>query len=242
MTGKEIMQSEPDDGETATLPVERLEAVGKPAEGWRSWGGWLREDGLLENLTRILQRLVFIAAAVFAVFEYAQDRQNGIEQEAFELVNVWETAEYQSAYQAIRGALSFGAETLGNPSEKRLSKPQVAILHANIGWASLETSAAAASLRALDRLVYFGNRVGYCESRGLCDHATLVEFFGDALDSLRSYYAGYIVHKRTTESPAYGEYLDRFLQNAGYDPDAADSLLDPPSAETIARLRALKRT
>jgi hypothetical protein len=173
---------------------------------WRMW---------LYAWAGMAVRVVLVAGAIFTVYQFLTVREEARVQRAFEMVELWEKPEYQTAQRAVkkriddlnvRYAAILGDQAGANERAVVMRKIGMEAMTAEGGSVPLEEFSA-----EFDRVVYFLNRISFCVQGNLCSREVIDAYFADYAKSFWAYFADYVGGQRKSLSPSYAEPVEAYV-------------------------------
>lgn len=160
-------------------------------------------------------RVVLVTGAIFTVYQFLTAREEARIQRAFEMVELWEKPEYQTAQRAVkqridglnaRYATILGGQSAPNERAVAMRKIGIEAMTPEGGTMPLDEFAA-----EFDRVVYFLNRISFCVAGNLCSREVIDAYFADYAKSFWSYFSGYVGAQRKSLSPSYAEPVETYV-------------------------------
>lgn len=163
----------------------------------------------------LLVRLVLIFGAIFSVYQFLANQEQKRVEQTMQLVELWETKDYQQAQRALKNrlvALNAKYDNLigANPSPKEES-----IFRQRIGMEAMTAAGGDMPLdefsENFDRVVYFLNRLSFCVDGKLCSRQVADAYFRDYAVSFWSYFAGYVEKQRQAGSATFALPIEKYV-------------------------------
>lgn len=176
---------------------------------WRMW---------LYAWAGMAVRIVLVTGAIFTVYQFLTAREEARIQRAFEMVELWEKPEYQTAQRAVkkriddlnaRYAAILGDQTGANERAVVMRKIGQEAMTSEGGTMPREEFAA-----EFDRVVYFLNRISFCVEGNLCSREVIDAYFADYAKSFWAYFADYVGDQRKSLSPTYAQPVEAYVLGA----------------------------
>lgn len=160
-------------------------------------------------------RLVLVLGALFTVYQFLSTQEQARVQHAFEMVEMWERPEYQSAQRAVRDRIDALTARYAAILGDQPTPNARAVAMRKIGQEAMTSeggSQPVAQFREeFDRVVYFLNRIAFCVDSRLCSREVIDAYFGDYARSFWSYFASYVEAQRKIVSPTYGKPIETYV-------------------------------
>ena len=161
-------------------------------------------------------RLVLILGALFSVIQYLQAREEQRVSQSMTLVELWETADYQNAQQALKARLmalndKYSALLGSNPTaaDEKVYRQRIGIEAMTAGGGDKALAEFSADF---DKIVYFLNRLSFCVEGNVCSREIADAYFRDYAVSFWSYFAGYVDRQRKAGSPNFASAIENYVR------------------------------
>lgn len=160
-------------------------------------------------------RLVLVAGAIFTVYQFLIAREEARIQRAFELVELWEKPEYQTAQRAVKKRIdelnTRYAALLGDQPTMNAR----AVVMRKIGIEAMTSDGGTMPVgefeAEFDRVVYFLNRISFCVQGNLCSKEVIDAYFGDYARSFWDYFSDHVDKQRAAVSPTYAQPIEHYV-------------------------------
>lgn len=160
-------------------------------------------------------RIAFVLGAIFTVYQFLTLREEARIQRAFEMVELWEKPEYQTAQRAVKKRIddlnTRYAALLGDQPTMNAK----AVVMRKIGLEAMTpdggTMPADEFEEQFDQVVYFLNRISFCVQGGLCSREVIDAYFADYAKSFWTYFSDYVGEQRKLVSPTYAEPIETYV-------------------------------
>lgn len=163
-------------------------------------------------------RVILVFGAVFSVYQFLVAREEKRVERTLALVELWETADYQTAQQALRQRL---ADLNGKYSSLLGQNPSATerkVYYDRIGLEAMSADGGAMPLAEFqaqfDRVVYFLNRIASCVESDLCSRRVADDYFRDYTVSFWQYFSAYAARQRRAGTPAFAKPIETYVAGA----------------------------
>lgn len=172
-------------------------------------------SALLEFFSKHFLKLLFAISLMFVYLEYDQTLKQQRISNSFEMVKDWEKQgaanDYVNFSKRVENLSDKASIALGEID----SQNDKSILISNYVRRNMFKDISSKDNEAIDRVLYYFNKVGLCIDAELCEKEYLVEFFGDSVKRFWFYYRDNAIYKRTKlKQTNHAEYTERFVQAA----------------------------
>lgn len=222
----------PTDGPASSIPVtaaspKKKQTLPETTEGlpWPSNHEIKKESNpftdrdwrmLMYAWTGLLVRIVIIFGAIFTVVQFLANREQASVQRAFELVELWEKSEYQTAQKSLNTRLAALNEVYGKDFPQNATPAETAFYMRRLGDAALTANGGSMPLpefqEQFDRVVYFLNRVAFCVTEDICSAKVSDAYFQDYARSFWQYFSGYVERQRKAGATSYAQAIEAYVK------------------------------
>lgn len=167
-------------------------------------------------------RVVVVFGALFTVYQFLSAQEQARVQRAFEMVEMWERPEYQSAQRAVRGRIDeLNARYATILGDQTAPNARSVVLR-RIGQEAMTAEGGAMPVQdfreEFDRVVYFLNRVAFCVEGNICSREVIDAYFADYAQSFWTYFAGYVDAQRKSLSPNFARPIETYVKTGQAQP------------------------
>jgi len=192
---------------------EELVNEAQPEPNKTTWKGKL--SAFFDFFSKHFLKLLFAISLIFVYLEYDQTLKQQRITNSFEMVKDWEKqgtandyADFSKRVENLSHKASVALGEIDNQNDK-------SILISNYVRRNMFKDISSKDNEAIDRVLYYFNKVGLCIDAQLCEREYLVEFFGDSVKRFWFYYRDNAIYKRTKlKQNNHAEYTERFVQAA----------------------------
>lgn len=160
-------------------------------------------------------RFVLIIGALFSVVQYLQSREEQRVSQSMALVELWETADYQKAQQALKARLAALNDKYSSLLGSNPTPADEKVYRQRIGIEAMSASGGEEPLAEFsadfDKILYFLNRLSFCVEGNVCSREIADAYFRDYAVSFWSYFAGYIDRQRKAGSTTFAKAVEKYI-------------------------------
>lgn len=163
---------------------------------------------LAEAGNKPITLIVLVCGMVVTYWQYQAFLDNGKVEKSFDIVEEWETRNYQQDLITFSASIRFLEEEalkeLGTEADIR-GGPVLTYIQRKLTAPDTEMK------ETIGRLYYFFDKLSLCVEQDLCDRDLLIDYFGSAARSFWIYTLAY-QSEIQTRSPDFGKLTQRFSE------------------------------